>query len=66
MSKRMQADLARCLKAIHEWEAQGNVSRLDFHTQRAEQRMLELCLNFVVKHHKAIQARAALSKALGE
>lgn len=58
MSKRMQADLVRAVKAIAAWEALANTSRLDFHAQRAEQKMLELCLNFVAKHHKTIAARS--------
>ena len=53
MSKRMSTDLSRAIKAIDEWSSHEG-GRLDFHAQRAEQKMLELCLNFVATHHKQV------------
>lgn len=60
MTKTMQRDLDRAVKSIDEWSSHAG-GRLDFHAQRAEQKMLELCMNFVAKHHgkvtKMIAAR---------
>lgn len=53
MSKTMQRDLDRAVKSIDEWASHPG-GRLDFHGARAEQKMLELCMNFVAKHHKKV------------
>lgn len=63
----MKADLDRAVKAIDQWQALLSPSRLDFHAHRAEQKMLEACLNFVVKHNSGVSKMiAALAKANGE
>lgn len=59
MSKRISDDLRRAVKAIETWNDAPNAGRLDFHTQRQEQRMIDLCLNFVAKYHKQIDAMIA-------
>lgn len=54
MSKKAQKDLERAVKAIAYWRDLGVTYRADFHAQRAEQKMLEHCLNFVDCHHRSI------------